>query len=188
MQWLRDGLKLIKRAGDAGAMAAEADPHQPVYLVPAFVGLGAPYWDAEARGALYGITRGTTRAEIARAALESVAYQTRDLLDAMHRDWTNDSANNPVLRVDGGMVASDWTMQFLANVLDAPVDRPRILETTAVGAAYLAGYRAGLYPAPAKFAESWKLDRRFEPRMNEAERAAKLTGWRDAVSRTLSRN
>lgn len=188
VQWLRDGLKLVKRAGDTGAMAAQADPHQPVYLVPAFVGLGAPYWDAEARGAIYGITRGTTRAEIARAALESVAYQTRDLLDAMHGDWTNDGANAPVLRVDGGMVASDWTMQFLADVLDAPVDRPRILETTAVGAAYLAGYRAGLYPAPADFAESWKLDRRFEPRMEEAERTVKLDGWRDAVSRTLSRN
>jgi glycerol kinase len=188
VQWLRDGLKLVKRASDSGALAAKSDPDQPVYLVPAFVGLGAPYWDAEARGAIYGITRGTTRAEIARAALESVAYQTRDLLDAMHGDWTADGGRGPVLRVDGGMVASNWTMQFLADVLDAPVDRPKILETTAIGAAYLAGYRAGVYPPPADFAKSWKLDRRFKPRMKETERAAKIAGWRDAVARTLSRN
>jgi glycerol kinase len=187
VQWLRDGLKLVKRAGETGALALKSDPDQSVYLVPAFVGLGAPYWDSEARGALYGITRGTTRAELARASLEAVAYQTRDLLDAMHGDWTADSAARPILRVDGGMVASNWTMQFLADILDAPVDRPKVLETTALGAAYLAGWRAGVYPAPDKFAESWKLDRRFKPRMKEAERARKLAGWRDAVSRTLSR-
>jgi glycerol kinase len=188
VQWLRDGLGLVRRAGDTGALAAKADPDQPVFLVPAFVGLGAPYWDAEARGAIYGITRGTTRAEIARAALESVAYQTRDLLDAMRGDWVADGATQAILRVDGGMVASDWTMQFLADILDAPVDRPKMLETTAVGAAYLAGYRAGIYPAPRKFAESWKLDRRFKPHMKESERAQKLSGWRDAVARTLSRS
>jgi len=187
VQWLRDGLKIIKRASDSGALAAKADSLQPVYMVPAFVGLGAPYWDPEARGAIYGITRGTTRAEFARAALESVAYQTRDLLDAMHGDWTADGSAESILRVDGGMVASDWSMQFLADILDAPVDRPKILETTAIGAAYLAGYRAGLYPAPKDFAKSWKVDRRFKPRMKESERARKLAGWRDAVSRTLSR-
>src|SRR5665213_257041 len=150
VQWLRDGLGIIKRAADAGRLAAKADAGQEVYLVPAFVGLGAPYWDAEARGAIYGITRGTTAAELARAALESVCYQTRDLIDAMRRDWPE--AEPPVVRVDGGMVASDWTMQFLADILDAPVDRPRVLETTALGAAYLAGYRAGLYAAPATIA------------------------------------
>lgn len=187
VQWLRDGIKLIKRASDTGTLAAEADPAQAVYLVPAFVGLGAPYWDSEARGALYGITRGTGRAEIARAALESVAYQTADLLEAMHGDWTADGGARPVLRVDGGMVASNWTMQFLADILDAPVDRPKLLETTAVGAAYLAGYRAGVYPAPTDFAKSWRLDRRFKPRMKEPDRARKVAGWRDAVARTLSR-
>jgi glycerol kinase len=187
VQWLRDGLKLVRRASDTGALAARSDRGQPVYLVPAFVGLGAPYWDAEARGAIYGITRGTTQAEIARAALESVAYQTRDLHEAMHGDWTADGGSHSVLRVDGGMVASNWTMQFLADILDAPVDRPKILETTAIGAAYLAGYRAGLYPAPADFAKSWKLDRRFKPRMTKAERVRLVAGWRDAVARTLSR-
>jgi len=187
VQWLRDGLKLVKRASDSGALAAKSDPHQSVYLVPAFVGLGAPYWDSEARGAIFGLTRGTTRAEIARAALESVAYQTRDLHEAMHGDWTTNGGAHSVLRVDGGMVASHWTMQFLADILDAAVDRPKVLETTAIGAAYLAGYRAGVYPPPKDFAKSWKLDRRFKPRMKEAERARKVAGWRDAVARTLTR-
>jgi glycerol kinase len=187
VQWLRDGLKLVKRASDTGMLAAKSDPQQPVYLVPAFVGLGAPYWDSEARGAIFGLTRGTTRAEIARAALESVAYQTRDLHEAMHGDWTTNGGAHSVLRVDGGMVASNWTMQFLADILDAPVDRPKVLETTAIGAAYLAGYRAGVYQPPEDFAKSWKLDRRFKPRMKEAERAQKVAGWRDAVARTLTR-
>jgi glycerol kinase len=187
VQWLRDGIRIIRRAGETAALAKKADPAQPVYLVPAFVGLGAPYWDSEARGALYGITRGTTSAELARAALESVGYQTRDLLDAMRGDWAGAGAAQSVLRVDGGMVASDWTMQFLADILDAPVDRPKILETTAIGAAYLAGLQAGLYPPPSDFAKAWKREKRFAPKMREADRAAKLAGWRDAVSRTLSR-
>jgi glycerol kinase len=187
VQWLRDGIKIIKRAGETAGLAKQADPAQPVYLVPAFVGLGAPYWDSDARGALYGITRGTTSAELARAALESVGYQTRDLLDAMRGDWAGAGAAQSVLRVDGGMVASDWTMQFLADILDAPVDRPKILETTAIGAAYLAGLQAGIYPPPADFAKGWKREKRFSPGMREADRAAKLAGWRDAVSRTLSR-
>ena len=187
VQWLRDGLKIIKRAADSAKLAARADPEQAVYLVPAFAGLGAPYWDAEARGAIYGLTRGTTGAEIARAALEAVCYQTRDLLDAMRRDWPQGRGARTVLRVDGGMVASDWTMQFLADILDAPVDRPKVLETTALGAAYLAGFRAGLYPAPAAFAKSWQLDRRFSPKMREPERAAKYAGWQAALDRTLTR-
>ncbi|MGB0087668.1 MAG: glycerol kinase GlpK [Rhodomicrobiaceae bacterium] len=185
VQWLRDGLKLIDSAADSGALAAAADPHQDVYLVPAFVGLGAPYWDADCRGAMFGLTRNTGRAEFARAALESVCYQTRDLLEAMQRDWG--AARATVLRVDGGMVASDWTMQRLADILSAPVDRPTILETTALGAAYLAGMQAGLYPDRETFAARWALDRRFEPQMAEAERERKYAGWRDAVSRTLSR-
>ena len=154
--------------------------------MPAFVGLGAPYWDAEARGAIYGITRGTTAAELARATLESVCYQTRDLLEAMRGDWHGAKGSETVLRVDGGMVASDWTMQFLADILNAPVDRPRILETTALGAGYLAGLAAGFYPEPDDFAKSWKLDRRFRPAMTDAVRARKYAGWKDAVSRTLS--
>jgi glycerol kinase len=180
VQWLRDGLKLFRRAAEADTLAKKSDPAQEIYLVPAFVGLGAPHWDANVRGAIFGITRGTTGAELARAALESVCYQSADLLDAMRRDWAQDDASQ-VVRVDGGMVASDWTMQFLADILAAPVDRPTVLETTALGAAFLAGHRAGLYPSMREFAGAWKRDRRFEPRMSEAERARKIAGWQDAV-------
>ncbi len=187
VQWLRDGLKIVKKAAETGKLAAKSDPEQAVYLVPAFAGLGAPYWDAEARGAIYGLTRGTTGAEIARAALEAACYQTRDLLEAMRRDWPQGGGAGTVIRVDGGMVASDWTMQFLADMLHAPVERPEVLETTAVGAAYLAGYRAGLCPAPAAFAKSWKREKRFTPKMREPVRAAKYAGWVDAVARTRSR-
>ena len=185
VQWLRDGLKVIDQAGQSGELAAQADEAQDVYLVPAFVGLGAPHWDADARGAIYGLTRNTGPAEFARAALEAVAYQTHDLLMAMHKDWEG-ASNLSVLRVDGGMVASDWTMQRLADILDAPVDRPTILETTALGAAWLAGSRAGVWPDRATFAKSWALDRRFEPTMENALRERKLAGWQDAVRRTLS--
>ncbi|RUY68867.1 glycerol kinase, partial [Mesorhizobium sp. M7A.F.Ca.CA.001.13.1.1] len=185
VQWLRDGIKVIGKAEQSGKLAAEADPTQNVYLVPAFVGLGAPHWDAEARGAIFGLTRNSGPAEFARAALESVAYQTRDLLDAMRKDWKGASAKT-VLRVDGGMVASDWTMQRLADILDAPVDRPTILETTALGAAWLAGSKAGVWPDAKKFAKSWALERRFQPDMDGSVRADKLAGWRDAVRRTLS--
>jgi glycerol kinase len=185
VQWLRDGIKVIGRAEQSGALAAAADPAQNVYLVPAFVGLGAPHWDAEARGAIFGLTRNSGPAEFARAALESVAYQTRDLLDAMRKDWKGASAKT-VLRVDGGMVASDWTMQRLADILDAPVDRPTILETTALGAAWLAGSKAGVWPKAKDFAKTWALDRRFKPDMDASTRSAKLAGWRDAVRRTLS--
>ena len=187
VQWLRDGLKFMKAAAESGRMAAEADPNQEVYLVPAFTGLGAPYWDAEARGAMFGLTRATGPNEIARATLESVAYQTHDLLSAMQKDWKADGRRKTVLRVDGGMVASDWTMQFLADILAAPVDRPVVLETTALGAAWLAGSRAGVWPDQKGFAKTWALDSRFKPKMKEAERTRKLAGWQDAVSRTLSR-
>jgi glycerol kinase len=185
VQWLRDGIRVIGKAEQSGKLAAEADPSQNVYLVPAFVGLGAPHWDAEARGAIFGLTRNSGPAEFARAALESVAYQTRDLLDAMRKDWKGTSAKT-VLRVDGGMVASDWTMQRLADILDAPVDRPTILETTALGAAWLAGSNAGVWPKAKQFAMSWALERRFQPDMDISTRSAKLAGWRDAVRRTLS--
>lgn len=185
VQWLRDGLKIIRHAAETQALAEAADPAQAVYLVPAFTGLGAPWWDAGARGAIHGLTRGSGPAEIARAALESVGYQTRDLLEAMRRDWPG-AAEGTVLRVDGGMTASDWTLQFLADVLGAPVDRPKILETTALGAAWLAGMRAGVWPGMEGFAEGWALDRRFAPEMGTEVRAAKLAGWEDAVRRTLS--
>jgi glycerol kinase len=184
VQWLRDGLGIIQQASDTAALADEADEGQRVYLVPAFVGLGAPYWNADARGALFGLTRNTGPRELARAALESVCYQTRDLLEAMRGDWGG--AGETVLRVDGGMVASDWTMQCLADMLAAPVDRPVVLETTALGAAYLAGYASGLCPAPAEFAKGWKLDRRFMPEMPATQREAKYAGWREAVRKLLS--
>ncbi|MDP3545970.1 MAG: glycerol kinase GlpK [Phreatobacter sp.] len=187
VQWLRDGLGIVKMAGETGALAAASDPNQEVILVPAFVGLGAPYWDADCRGAIFGLTRGTGPKEMARAALESVCFQTSDLLGAMKADWPGAGASGTVLRVDGGMVASDWTMQRLADILDAPVDRPKVLETTALGAAYLAGLSQGVCPPPAEFAKSWALDRRFTPTMDAETRQAKLARWKDAVARTLTR-
>jgi glycerol kinase len=187
VQWLRDGLGIIADAAETAALADVADPHQSVYLVPAFVGLGAPYWDAEARGALFGLTRATGRNELARAALEAVGYQTRDLVDAMRRDWPGAADAETVLRVDGGMVRSDWTMQFLADILGAPVDRPAVLETTAQGAAYLAGLAAGICPPPEEFAKEWRREHRFVPRLDEETRERKYMGWRDAVDRTRSR-
>lgn len=186
VQWLRDGLGALQAASESGSMAAEADPAQDVVLVPAFVGLGAPYWNAEARGALFGLTRATGRKELARAALESVCFQTVDLLDAMREDWGDVGA--AVLRVDGGMVASDWTMQRLADFIDAPVDRPKVLETTALGAAYLAGLQAGVYPKPSDFAKSWALGRRFVSQMAPSERRRKLDAWREAISRLINRH
>jgi glycerol kinase len=175
---------VIGAAPDVNALAAAADPAEAVYLVPAFVGLGAPWWDAQARGALFGLTRNSGVPELARATLEAVGYQTRDLLEAMRADWP--AAGDTVLRVDGGMAASDVTMQFVADILAATVDRPAVMETTAVGAAYLAGLAAGLCPDLAGFAASWKRERRFEPRMDDATRERKWAGWRDAVARTLS--
>jgi glycerol kinase len=185
VQWLRDGLKIIRHASETHALADTADPTQRLYLVPAFTGLGAPYWDPDCRGAIFGLTRNSGPAEFARAALESVAYQTRDLYEAMRADWPD--AGETVLRVDGGMTANDWVLQGIADILGAPVDRPRVLETTALGAAWLAGMRAGLYPGPAEFARSWALDRRFEPRMAARRREEHYAGWREAVRRTLTR-
>ncbi len=185
VQWLRDGLGIIATAAEAGTLAAQADPAQEVVLVPAFTGLGAPHWDAEARAAIFGLTRGAGRAELCRAALESVAFQTRDLVDAMRADWPGEAQT--VLRVDGGMVASDWTMQFLSDLLGAPVDRPVVRETTALGAAYLAGLQAGLCPAPgASGATHWRLERRFMPAMSRDEASRRHAIWQDAVRRTLT--
>jgi glycerol kinase len=187
VQWLRDGLGIIKHAAETEALAAGADPTQHVYLVPSFVGLAAPWWRPDVRGALFGLTRNTGPKELARAALESVAYQTADLLDAMRMDMQAGGGGEPqtVLRVDGGMAASDWTMQRLADILDAPVDRPKVLETTALGAAYLAGLQAGVCPAPAEFGKTWSLDRRFSPAMSAEERGVKRAGWDDAIGRLL---
>jgi glycerol kinase len=182
IQWLRDGLHLIARADQSGPLAAAADPEQAVYLVPAFTGLGAPWWDPHARGALFGLTRNTGPKEIARAALEAVCYQTLDLLEAMRADWQG--ASDTVLRVDGGMVASDWMLQRLADILDAPVDRPVVLETTALGAAWLAGSGAGVWPGEEGFAKSWRREKRFAPAMDSGTRSRLVAGWRDAVKRT----
>ncbi|XDA97378.1 glycerol kinase GlpK [Sulfitobacter sp. LCG007] len=184
VQWLRDGLGIIGSASETQGLAEAADPEQEVILVPAFVGLGAPYWNAECRGAVFGLTRGTGPAELARAALESVGYQTRDLLEAMHADW-QDEAAAPTLRVDGGMSASDWAMQFLADILGASVDRPKVLETTALGVAWLAGQRAGIYPDMAGFAATWALDRTFEPKSQAVDRDPKYAAWKRAVEATI---
>ena len=186
VQWLRDGLKIISKASEADTLAVNADPAEQVYLVPAFVGLGAPYWDAQARAAIFGLTRNCGPAELARAALEAVGYQTRDLLAAMHADWPLAAGSTTVLRVDGGMSVSEPAMQFLADILASPVDRPKVMETTALGAAYLAGRAAGLCPDLDGFAAQWRLDRRFEPRMAASERERKYSGWQDAVRRTLT--
>jgi len=186
VQWLRDGVGIIKQAAETGPLADKSDSTQSVYLVPAFVGMGAPYWRPNARGALFGLTRNTGPAELAHATLESVCYQTFDLWEAMRADWPEAKAANIVLRVDGGMTASDWTMQRLADLLNAPVDRPMIQETTALGAAYLAGLSAGVYPEPEKFADNWRLERRFKPNMSQATRERKLKGWARAVRGVLA--
>ncbi|SMY07547.1 glycerol kinase GlpK [Flavimaricola marinus] len=188
VQWLRDGLGVIDHASETQALAEKADPTQELYLVPAFTGLGAPHWDPDARGAVYGLTRSSGPAEFARAALESVGFQTADLLEAMHSDWDGATSGEAVLRVDGGMSASDWAMQFLSDIIGADVDRPAILETTALGAAWLAGMRAGVYPDQAGFAQSWALDRRFSPKMPSEDRERRIAGWKDAIGRTLSRS
>lgn len=186
VQWLRDGLGIISHASQAGQLAEKAAPDQQVYIVPAFTGLGAPYWDAEARGAIFGLTRNCGPAEIACAVLEAVAYQTLDLLFAMKRDWGRQDMET-VLRVDGGMAASDWTMQRLADILATSIDRSAILETTALGAAWLAGSRAGIWPSREVFETRWARDRQFLPTMTEGQRQSKVLGWRDAVNRTVTR-
>ena len=193
VQWLRDGLKLVGHAGETEALAAAIEGTGGVYLVPAFVGLGAPHWDPDARGAIFGLTRDSGIPQIARAALESVGYQTRDLLVAMSADLgageggaLRIDGGPAAVRVDGGMVANDWLCQFLADLLDRPVERPAVTETTALGAACLAGLEVGLYPSLDAVAGAWRLERRFEPRMSASERQRLYAGWRDAVRRTRS--
>ena len=183
VQWLRDGLQMIKSAAETENLVQKADDTENVYLVPAFTGLGAPYWNAECRGAIFGLTRNTGPAEIAKAALESVAYQTRDLIEAMSEDGA--ASSQTVLRIDGGMVANDWAMQNLANQLLAPVDRPNVIETTASGAAYLAGLAIGLYPKPEEFAKTWSLEKRFTPAVSADEANAAYQGWRQCITKLL---
>ncbi len=183
VQWLRDGLGIIESAAETEALAASVPDTGGVYMVPAFTGLGAPYWDAEARGALVGLTRGSGTAQIVRAALEAVCYQTRDRLDAMADDG---AAPATALRVDGGMVANDWLLQFLADTLAAPVERPAVTETTALGAAYLAGLGLGRFASLEEIAQRWRRHARFEPEMGEPDRARLYAGWRAAVARARS--
>ncbi len=182
VQWLRDGLGIIQQAGETQALAQNG--RGAVTLVPAFTGLGAPYWNPECRGAVYGLTRDTNAADMARAALESVGFQTRDLWEAMRADWPD--AGDAVLRVDGGLSANDWAMQFLSDMLGAPVDRPAGLETTALGAAWLAGMRAGVYPDMDGFAATWARDARFEPTMATQERETGYARWKRAIAATQS--
>jgi glycerol kinase len=183
VKWLRDRLGAIGAASEAETLAARADPQQRLYLVPGFAGLGAPYWAPRARGALIGLTAECGLAEIARAALEAVAYQTRDLVEAMAADV---GTGVSTLRVDGGMSISDWTMQFIADVLPAIVERPTSIETTAWGAAYIAGFARGLYPDPETMLGQWLPERRFVPAMSSAEREERYAGWRRAVSGVLT--
>ena len=185
VQWLRDGLKIIRKAGDTLALAQSADPTQELILVPAFTGLGAPYWNATCRGAVYGIRRNSGPAEFARAALESVGFQTRDLLEAMHADWPKNQSD-AVLRVDGGMTENDWAMLFLSDILQAPVERPNILETTALGAAWLAGMKAGIYPDQDGFSRTWALETRFAYTMEASHADERYERWKRAVTATLS--
>ena len=184
VQWLRDELGIIRDADDTPELAEAADPLHTPYLVPAFTGLGAPWWDAECRGAIHGLTRASGKAELVRAALESLAYQVRDLLGAMLDDQAS-AGDNPVVRVDGGMSANDIAMQFLADILDMPVDRMANVEATALGVAWLSGHQAGVWPDMESFASSWQGDRRFVPAMERVEADRRYRGWQDAVQRTL---
>ena len=183
VKWLRDGIGVVANAAETAHLAERLPSGHGVYMVPAFVGLGAPWWDPDARGLICGLTLDATAAHLARAALEAVAYQTRDLVDAMRADGAGRAA---ALRVDGGMAANDWLCQFLADVLEAPVERPGGVETTALGAAFLAGLAVGVWPDLKALAATWTLGRRFEPKMAAPERQRLLAGWRDAVRRTLS--
>lgn len=184
VQWLRDGLGIIKSASESGALAAEADPSQDLILVPAFAGLGAPYWEPHARGAIFGLTRNSGPREFAKATLEAVCYQTNDLLEAMSSDMDL-SAKDSVLRVDGGMVASEWTMQCLSNILGRTVDRPKVTETTALGAAWLAGKTVGVWSDMEEFSQIWKLDKQFTPEISNKQRTEQLDRWKTSVDATI---
>ena len=183
IKWLRDGIGVITHASDTDSLATRVPDNHGVYMVPAFVGLGAPHWDPEARGAIFGLTLGATAAHLARAALEAVGYQTRDLVEAMAADG---GAAPAALRVDGGMAANDWLCQFLADMVDVPVERPAHLETTALGAAFHAGLATGVWPDLTAITKTWRAADRFEPRMVSADRRRLVAGWRNALAKTLS--
>ena len=182
IQWLRDGLGVIASADETEAMAKDLNNNQGVYLVPAFTGMGAPYWDPDARGAIYGLTRDTGPKELARAALESVCFQTMDLFDAIK----GDGAALDTVRVDGGMVKNNWLSQHLADILDVPVERPKQTETTALGAAYLAGLQCGIYQSLDDLTNNWQQDKAFEPSMPAEQRTVAIAGWQEAIKRTRS--
>ncbi len=182
MQWLRDGLKLISHASESSRYASEVGVDNPVYLVPAFTGLGAPHWDPHARGAIMGLTRDTGIAEIVTAGLQSVCYQTKDLVRAIQ----NDGASLQALRVDGGMAVNDWVMQFLSDILNVPVDRPKVTETTALGAAFLAGLQTGVYENLDQISKLWEREHRFEPAMKPVLRESLYAGWLDAIERVCN--
>lgn len=184
VQWLRDGLQIISDAGETQALASEADPQQDIILVPAFTGLGAPYWDSECRGALFGITRNTGPKELSQAALSSVAFQTVDLWEAMNMDYPG--LKNVGLRADGGMTESNYTMQKVADFLNTTVEVPKVPETTALGAAYLAGYQSGLFTSLDEIGEKWASAKSFQPKMDTTERSKNLASWKKAVARTLT--
>ncbi|MCP4818084.1 MAG: glycerol kinase, partial [Shimia sp.] len=184
VQWLRDGLGIIRDASETEPLAEKADAGQELILVPAFTGLGAPYWNPNARGAVFGLSRNSGPAEMSKAALESVGFQTRDLLEAMHADF--EFGGDTVLRVDGGMTASSWAMQFLSDILGAAVDRPVVAESTAKGAAWLAGMQIGVYPDMKEFAASWEKDMQFVPARDDAWREGRYDGWKKAIAATLS--
>ncbi|HEY7007091.1 MAG TPA: FGGY-family carbohydrate kinase, partial [Sphingomicrobium sp.] len=182
VKWLRDGLGVIAESSETGSLAARVPDNHGVYMVPAFVGLGAPYWQPEARGAIFGLSLNASAAHLARAALEAVAYQTLDLLDAMQRDG---AAIAGTIRIDGGMAANTWLCQFLADILQVPVERPQNIETTALGAAFLAGLATGVWPDLDALAVTWKRRDRFEPAMSASEQEQLVAGWRKAVAATL---
>jgi glycerol kinase len=183
IQWLRDELKLIQTAAESESVATSVSSSDGVYVVPAFVGMGAPYWDQYARGTIVGLTRGSGRAHIVRATLESIAYQTRDVLEAMQAD---SGLSIPALRVDGGAVANDFLMQFQADLLGVPVQRPAVTETTALGAAYLAGLATGYWSSQEEIARQWRVEKSFEPRMSADERESLFVGWKKAVKRAMA--
>ncbi len=185
VQWLRDGLQIIKEAGDTQALAEGADPQQDIVLVPAFTGLGSPYWDSECRGAIFGLSRNTGPKEFSKAALSSVAHQTVDLWEAMNMDYPG--LTNVTLRADGGMTESDYTMQKIADFLDTTVEVPQVAETTALGAAYLAGFQSGMFSSLDEIGEKWSLAKSFKPAMNSSERTKRLASWKKAIARTLTK-
>ncbi|WP_214777958.1 glycerol kinase GlpK [Exiguobacterium sp. s22] len=183
IQWLRDGLRMLKSAKDSEQYATRIESTEGVYVVPAFVGLGAPYWNSDVRGAIFGLTRGTEKEQLVRATIESLAYQTRDVLTSMEND---SGINLKTLRVDGGAVSNNFLMQFQSDILNVPVERPEVSETTALGAAYLAGLAVGFWKDQAEIKDQWKLDKKFEPNMDESHREALYKGWQHAVEATMA--